>query len=546
MSTTPIPLERRLAAALQDPDGALEILDKADCEASLAFFIKRFWTVLEPAVPMVWNWHLDAVGEHLGAVTDGQINRLLINLPPGMMKSLILVFWTAWEWGPRNMPYIRLVNFAYASSLTIRDNRKLRRLIGSDLYQKWWGDRVQISPDRDNMNVFELTRGGFSLATSVGGVGTGERGDRVKVDDPHNVRESESESVRSMTVEWFAESLTTRMNDPRNSSIIVIMQRVHESDISGHILKNDLGYQHLMLPMRFEKARACHTSLPRKGIEPIYARYLGTKQMWLEEGWKPKSDKEIPLQAEYRVARTQEVWPQDRRTEDDALLSPERFTMEVVVRDGRAMGPYAEAGQFQQRPSPRGGLLFKREKFAIVDTVPQGCIWVRHWDLAATKARVLGRGARTAGVLLGLTPSKRYIIADCATFQVDDPRPDIRRVSGQDAVQYGRVHISIPQDPGAGGKVSARDYVQMLAGYDVASQPEKGDKLGRAEPMAAQCNGGNVDLLRGSWNGEFLDEVSKFPTGNRKDIVDSMSGGFEYLLTRPVGEAFTAGVSGQG
>lgn len=548
-SVTQVPLERRLAAAFTDPEAALEELDKADCEASLSFFIKRFWKILEPSVPLVWNWHLDAVGEHLGAVTNKEIKRLLINLPPGMMKSLILVFWTAWEWGPRNMPYIRLVNFAYASSLTIRDNRKLRRLIADPLYQKWWGDRVQISPTLDNQNKFELTATGFSLATSVGGVGTGERGDRVKVDDPHNVKDGESEAVRNSTVTWFAESLTTRMNDPRHSAIIVIMQRVHEKDISGHILESDLGYEHLMLPMWFEPARACHTSLPRKGVSPKYARYLGTKQIWLEEGWKPDPNKpqEVSLYDEYRAARTQTVWQQDPRTEDRELLAKERFPPEVAEADAKAMGPYAEAGQLQQRPSPRGGLLFKRERFNIIkrSEIPEGVVWVRHWDLAATKARIMGRGARTAGVLLGQTRAKRYIIADCRTFQVEDPRVDVRAVADQDVSIYHAVYQQFPQDPGAGGKLIAKDYVATLAGHNTGIQIEKGDKLSRAEPLASQVNSGNVDIVDGAWVPEFLDEVAKFPTGARKDVVDSMSGGFEWLLTRPVGQAFVSSISGQ-
>lgn len=548
MSLPAVPLERRLAAALASPQAALDQLDKADCEASLPFFIRRFWHVLEPARPVVWSWHLDVICEHLCAISRGEMIRLLINLPPGMMKSLVMVFWTAWEWGPSNQAHIRVVNFSYSSSLTLRDNRRLRRLIGDPTYQKWWGDRVQVNPNLDSQVLFELRRTGFSLATSVGGVGTGERGDRIKVDDPHNVKTGESEAVRSTTVEWFSETLTTRMIDPSNSTIMVIMQRVHEKDVSGYILASDLGYEHLMLPMEFEPERRCYTSLKRGNAEPIYARYLGGRQMWLPEGWRPERASDLPLLDDYRKAETREVYPQDIRTEEGELLAPGRFPPEVVERDKKALREYAVAGQFQQRPAPRGGLLFNRSAFRYTKVVPAGTIFVRHWDLAATEEKVMGRGARTAGVLLGYTPSKDYIIVDCDTVMERDPRPHVRRVAEADKQRWGKVHISIPQDPGQGGKVTASDYVKMLNGYNVSAQPERGgDKLDRAEPLAAQVEAGNVYILEGgSWIPGFLDEVSRFPTGSRKDIVDSMSGGYAWLLGRPPGGSFTVGVRGHG
>src|SRR5262249_30712929 len=150
---------------------------------------------------------------------------------------------------------------------------------------------------------------GFKVATSVGGLGTGERGDRFVIDDPHNVKEGESEAKREDALSWFSEGVPTRLNDPDKSAVDVVMQRLHARDVSGQIIPKELGYEHLMLPMEFEPERRCVTSI----------------------GFK------------------------DPRQEDGELLWPERMPRHVVDRDKKAMGSYAVAGQFQQRPSPREG-----------------------------------------------------------------------------------------------------------------------------------------------------------------------------------------------
>jgi len=300
-----------LSAALADPALGLSELDRLDAEDSLGAFVRQGWHILEPpSRPFVGGWHIDAICEHLEAVTAGQILRLLINIPPGAMKSLTCnVFWPAWEWGPRNLPHNRYVGASYSEALTIRDNLRCRRLIESEWYRVKWGDRFELTGDQNSKIKFETDRTGWKIATSVGGLGTGERGDRFVIDDPHNVKDGESEARRASTILWFNEVVPTRLNDPGKSAIVVIMQRVHERDVSGEILARELGYEHLMLPMEFEPDRACRT---RIGFA-------------------------------------------DPRTKEGDLLWPERMPAEIVARDKLVMGDYAVAGQFQQRPSPRGG-----------------------------------------------------------------------------------------------------------------------------------------------------------------------------------------------
>jgi hypothetical protein len=225
----------------------LEEREKQAQEGGLLEFIRYFWHVLEPATELVEGWPLEAITTHLEAVTFGDITRLLVNVPPGFCKSLCLnVFWPAWEWGPMDQAHQRYVCFSYTSSLTERDNGRFRDLIRSREYQELWGDKFQLREDGKVKVSNDKT--GWKLASSIGGVGTGERGSRVLLDDPHSVHEAESEVVRKETVRWFRESMSNRLNDMEESAILIICQRVHESDVSDSVLSQEMNYEHLSSP----------------------------------------------------------------------------------------------------------------------------------------------------------------------------------------------------------------------------------------------------------------------------------------------------------
>lgn len=286
-----------------DVDKQLFDLDRADAEDSLVTFVQQAWHVIEPGQPYIHGWHVDFIAEHLEAITDGveledgtPYNRLLINIPPGTMKSLIVnVFWPAWEWGPRNMPHLRYVCAAHkVENLSARDSRRMRQLITSEWYQERWGDRVRLAKDQNEKLNFVNSAQGFRIATSITSL-TGIRGDRVLIDDPHSVDSAASETQRETEVTTFLEAIPSRLNNPISSAIIVIMQRLHEEDVSGVIIDKGLGYDHVMLPMRYDPGRASPTKL---GLE-------------------------------------------DPRSEEGELLFPQRFPIEVVERDEKAMGPYA-------------------------------------------------------------------------------------------------------------------------------------------------------------------------------------------------------------
>jgi predicted phage terminase large subunit-like protein len=511
----------------------LRQLDKLDAEDSLLDFIAGGWHVLEPGREFVPNWHIEAICDHLTAVTKGEIVRLLINVPPGCMKSLTTdVFWPAWEWGPQDMPSTRYVSSSYSQDLTIRDNRRTRTLISSDWYQSLWGDRFRLIGEQNAKTRFDTDQTGFKIATSVGGLGTGERGDRVIIDDPHNVKEGESELKRLATLLWFTEVMPTRVNDPEKSAMIMIMQRVHNQDLSGYIIAEELGYEHLMLPMELEPERKCYSTVKPSYIdnpEKVKVNYNRYRQSWqeseIDESEFPQEIQGLPVVSEDRYAV-------DPREDENELLWPDRMTRTVVERDKKVMGSYATAGQFQQRPSPRGGGLFQRDWFMLVDEPPPRVIQrVRGWDLAASE-EVRGKPpAWTVGVRMSRDHQGIFYVEHMIRFRKSpgDVEDSILGTAGDD----GRnVKVSIPQDPGQSGKSQVRAFASLLAGYDVRFSPESGSKEARAIPFAAQAEAGNVRVVRGPWNGAFFDEICEFPASKFKDITDATSRAFSDLIPK--------------
>lgn len=276
-------------------------------------FMRQAWPILEPATPYVHGWHVDAIADHLTAVTQGQIRRLLINMPPRHMKSLaISVFWPSWSW--TEQPELRWLFASYALSLSKRDSLKCRRLIESPWYQERWGGVFQLTGDQNEKLRFENDHTGYRLATSVGGAATGEGGDIVVIDDPHNANEAESDTIREGVIEWFDGVMSTRLNDPKRGRMVTVMQRAHSKDVAGHILECG-GWEHLCLPAEYE---------PKP---QVYVTSLGFE---------------------------------DPRTEPGELLWPERFGRAEIDSLKKSLGSYRAAGQLQQRPAPADGGIFKR------------------------------------------------------------------------------------------------------------------------------------------------------------------------------------------
>jgi predicted phage terminase large subunit-like protein len=312
-------------------------------------FIRYFWRVLEPNTELIEGWPLEAICEHLDAVTRGDLTKLLINVPPGFMKSLLVdVFWPAWEWGPVDMPHMRYVTFSYSPSITERDNAKFRNLIVSEQYQQLYGERFALT--KLGQGKIENNRTGFKLASSIGGVGTGERGTRVILDDPHNVKDIESETVRKETIRWLRESMSNRLNDMETSAIVIIMQRLHMEDVSGEILSREFAYCHLMIPMEFDPSR-----YPVSGVK---VTYTGNDIGWVD----PRAlDEEGEL-----------LSPHELDDREGMLAWPERFSPAAVESLKFELGPFAYAGQYGQTPMPRKGGIFDLSWWNLWEPPPNG------------------------------------------------------------------------------------------------------------------------------------------------------------------------------
>jgi hypothetical protein len=294
-----------------------ELRESFAAPGGLKRFVVYFWRLVEPSRPLVDGWPLDAICDHLEAVTRGDIRRLLINVCPGFMKSLCAnVFWPAFEWGPMGLPSHRFITASYSQDLTVRDNVRFRAIITSPEYQALYSNVFGPSKEQFNLVKVANDKTGWKLATSVGGVGTGERADRFVIDDGNSVKEAESVAVLKSTNQWFLEVVPTRLNDARTGAIINIQQRTSEADISGTILKKQLDYDHLCIRMEHE--------------------------------------------SDYDKIPTRIGWT-DPREEEGELAWPDRFPAHVVEELKDTMGPYASRGQFQQSPELRGGGILKRE-----------------------------------------------------------------------------------------------------------------------------------------------------------------------------------------
>ena len=187
-------ISRHLSPAARSLLANPDWLDQELAGRGLWEFTRQMWPWIDPA-PFKDNWHIGCIAEHLEAVSAGQIRRLLINVPPRHMKSIgVSVAWPACTWNAA--PERRFLFTSYAQGLSTRDSVKCRRVIESPIYQRRWGDRFHLTGDQNTKTRFDNDRGGYRLATSVGGALTGEGGDIIVIDDPHNVRDKESEVVR--------------------------------------------------------------------------------------------------------------------------------------------------------------------------------------------------------------------------------------------------------------------------------------------------------------------------------------------------------------
>jgi predicted phage terminase large subunit-like protein len=457
-----------------------EALLKREAEQSLYSYVRQAWSILEPEVPFLSNWHINLIAEHLGAVTAGQTTRLLINVPPRYMKSLLVsVFWPTWEWIAH--PSRRWIFSSHSEALALKHSRDRRTLLQSEWYQRRWGRRVQLAADQNVKGEFCNTARGTMIATSIGGSITGKGGDRIVIDDPHQPTQIDSDLHREGVLEYFRRTLSTRLDDKQRGAMVVVMQRLHERDMSACC--RDLDYVQVCLPAEAETRTAIR--FPRSGR--VHIRNAGD------------------------------------------LLWPSRDSQWVLDQQRLLLGPADYAAQYQQQPVPASGGLFKRDWFAekVVDAVPVDALRARGWDTAGTE----GAGDWTAGVKIA-EKGGRFYVEDVQHRQLGPSGVDAliqvtAEMDGQACAQREE------KEGGSAGVAVIAARTKTLAGFDYAGVEISGSKVTRCKPFRAQCEAGNVYIVRGAWNTAYLDELCGFPTAKHDDQVDASSCAFNAVLLEP-------------
>jgi predicted phage terminase large subunit-like protein len=510
-------------------------IDAVRYENSLLDFIGASWRRIEP-MGFKRNWHIEAICDHLEACANWQINRLLINLPPRHMKSLAVnVFFPAWIWAqdpnPDNDPNylnwihrdgwrgpgVRFMHLSYERTLSTRDSLKCRRIIAAPWYQRLWGHRVILRDDQNQKTRFDNLCGGYRLATSEGGVITGEGADIIAFDDPHNVRDigGSSNLKREKTLRFWDEALPSRLDDQKHGVFIVIMQRVHENDLSGHILANEHGWTHLCLPAVYE------------------------------------SKHPFPIRTTVKRKSTGEIWTDPRQ--EGEVLWPERFPREALNRIAKdeSMSSHVAAGQLQQRPTAAEGGMFKRDLFSPRQPVGDRFAFiearklkvVRAWDLAWTEPVIGNDPDWTVGVLMGVSPEEIYYVLDVFRDRLSPGKLE-DAVMQMAAIDGPLCRIRLPEDPGA-GKFVSHQLVKKLAGYDAFVEREGGlgNKAQRAAPLVAALEHRFVVLAEAPWNHDFIEEFCAFRPDlahKHDDQVDATCAAYRACVRRPVWTALAA------
>lgn len=460
-------------------------------------FVEQAWPIIEPGRPFVGGWHLDAICEHLTAVYDGEIKRLLVNMPPRHGKSsLISVLWSAWLL--LKNPAIRLLCASYALNLATRDNLKVRRIIKSPWFQDQYGPVFQIVKDQDAKMKFETDKLGYRMSVSVGSSTTGEGGDILIIDDCHNIDEKESEVKREAALDWFDNTWCTRLNDAMNSSMVVVGQRIHESDISGHILDtNDGEWIHLNLPAEYNPATQCKTFLP------------SGEQFW-----------------------------QDPRTEENELLWEDRFPREAIEKAKKRHGVLGYSALYGQNPIPPGGFIFNASNERLFTISPEKDMYLLQtpsgiqsyliencWELSTSDVAAKDKEINDYTVFShwAVTPGNDVLLLDLWRGHWSIPKQK------EKARQFYQTHFSVRYRAFYWEDVAYQSAISqdlLLEGIPcLGFHPQnKGDKVARAVGASIWQEAGKSYFPKDApFLPDFRSEIYKFPKDAHDDQVDTYS-----------------------
>lgn len=470
-------------------------------------FVKFFWSTVEPGVPFADGWHIKLICDHLEAVSRGEISKLIINQPPGTSKSSIVsVMFPVWDWLMKS-PGDRYMFATFDESLAVRDSEKSRNLVNSTMFRILFGDlcghrpgtcrhrtvihsRHDKSKDRsDTLGVWYNTAGGMRFSTTVRSKATGWHSHKQIVDDPLKPQDvlggsgADTRNALNQVVTWFAGTMANRRADPKRFFRIVVMQRLHDGDLCGHLLRTQPGeWVHLFLPMEF---------IPEK-------RYVSR-------------------------------WGSDPRTVAGELLCPARFDAVAVADLKRDMGPILYECQCQQNPSIPGGNIIKDEWIGEHDLSSQelelmGGIGVCSWDCSF---KDLASCDWVAGHVWYYLPSD-----DC--FYLTEVRNDqwniIETMANVEtlAKTHPGIVTKLIEDKANGPAILTMLQLQLTGLTPVTPMGSKEARVIACTPAFAA---GRVKIRRGQpWTQRVRDELTKFPKYTTDDNVDAATQALGWFL----------------
>jgi predicted phage terminase large subunit-like protein len=449
-----------------------ENLTRAEYEVLLrrdfATFAARCFHDLNPQAELAMNWHLEVIAAKLTAVRQGKIRRLIINLPPRHLKSLMAsIAFSAWCLG--HDPSAQILGASYAQDLADKLARDCRSIMTSPWYRQIFPTR--LAPHRQAVQEFITTRQGYRLATSTGGVLTGRGADFILIDDPLKPEEALSRAQRQATNEWYDHTLYSRLNDKRYGAIVIIMQRLHEDDLVGHVLA--------------------------------------------QEHWEVLS---FPAIAEAdEVHRIETIWgPRCFTRRQGGVLHPDREPLETLDHIRRTIGEYNFAGQYQQSPAPLGGGLVKAEWFRRYrenDRPERFDRIVQSWDTANKATELSDFSVCTTW---GVRGKDLFLLG---VFRRRLEYPALKRAVREQQSQFD-ANVVLIED-----KASGTQLIQELIAdgcHAVRRYQPTTDKIMRLNAQTGVIENGFVHIPETApWIAEYLHEMTVFPNGKHDDQVDS-------------------------
>jgi predicted phage terminase large subunit-like protein len=435
----------------------------------LRYFVRKVFNTVLPSTTYFPNWHIDAIVHELMRIDSGENRRLLINQPPRSLKSIcVSIAYVAWLLG--RDPTKRIICVSYSNDFASELHRQFRMVIDASWYQALFPG---MRPAKDSGIELVTTAGGSRYATSVGGTLTGRGADLIIIDDPLKAEDAMSESARKRVIDWYGGSLVSRLNDKEKGPIVVVMQRLHEDDLAGHLIGQG-GCHHL--------------DLPAIAVE----------------------DSEIDIGRGKRFIR---------RVGD--VLHVKRENREILDRIKAEIGSLMFSAQYQQRPVPLEGNLIKREWFRHYDVPPRKEArdrMVQSWDIAT----MTGQANDYSVCTTWLKTKNDYYLID--VYRARLQYPDLRRAVASLATRYTAETVLI-EDAGP-GMVLLQDLqrdIPIGMNRPIGVKPE-GSKADRMAAQSAKIEAGHVYLPReAEWLDSFLLEVLGFPQARHDDQIDSVS-----------------------